>query len=106
MAILNPQYRSAEDAREPIGRPNQVESDEGETKARKKGDVVHGERTGWQPGIKFCPHCRADLRKVHRDQMRTKAYRRKDGPVAESIHTYQCLICKNRFEISQKPKTR
>ena len=59
--------------------------------------------TGSQPDVKFCPRCKADLRNVSRDEMRTRAYRRRDGSVAPDTHTYECLNpkCKTRFEINQ-----
>lgn len=56
---------------------------------------------GPQPDIKYCPICKMNMRNVPRSQMRSKGYVRKDGSVSEHTHTYECLECKNRFEINQ-----
>jgi uncharacterized protein with PIN domain len=56
---------------------------------------------GPQPDIKYCPICKADVRNVLRSEMKSKGYVRKDGTVSEDTHTYECLDCKNRFEINQ-----
>ena len=56
---------------------------------------------GPQPDVKFCPRCAKPLRNVPRSEMKTRAYRRRDGSVAPDTHTYECLECKTRFEINQ-----
>ena len=56
---------------------------------------------GPQPDIKYCPICKMNMRNVRRSEMRSKGYVRKDGTVSEHTHTYECLGCKNRFEINQ-----
>ncbi len=56
---------------------------------------------GPQPNIKFCPVCNDALVNVPREKMKTKGYRRKDGSVSEHTHTYDCIKCRNRFEINQ-----
>ena len=57
--------------------------------------------SGPQPEIKYCPTCKSDLINVPRSNMKSKGYVRRDGSVAEHTHTYDCLICSNRFEINQ-----
>jgi len=59
--------------------------------------------TGRQPDVKFCPRCKAELRNVPRDEMKSPGYKRSDGTVAPETHTYECLspACKTRFEINQ-----
>jgi hypothetical protein len=56
---------------------------------------------GLQPDIKYCPKCRADLRNVPRNKMKSRGYARKDGTVSEETHTYDCTKCGTRFEINQ-----
>ncbi len=56
---------------------------------------------GLQPDINYCPICKADMRNVPRHEMKSRAYRRRDGTVSEHTHTYECLDCKTRFEINQ-----
>lgn len=58
--------------------------------------------SGQQPDIKFCPVCKSALVNVPRDKMTSPGYRRKDGTVSEHTHTYDCKLCKNRFEINQQ----
>lgn len=58
-------------------------------------------RTGEQPDIKYCPACKEILRNIPRKEMKSKGYIRKNGTVSEHTHTYECLVCKNRFEINQ-----
>lgn len=58
-------------------------------------------KTGPQPKIKFCPICKGDLQNIPREKMKSKGYVRKDGTVSEHTHTYDCLLCGNRFEINQ-----
>ncbi len=58
-------------------------------------------RTGEQPDIKFCPICKGSLENVPRSKMKSPGYVRKDGTVAEHTHTYDCKVCRNRFEINQ-----
>ena len=38
--------------------------------------------SGPQPDVKFCPRCAKPLRNVPRNEMKTRAYRRRDGSVA------------------------
>jgi uncharacterized protein with PIN domain len=57
--------------------------------------------SGPQPDIKFCPVCKADVRNVPRSEMKFQGYVRKDGTVSEHTHTYECLACRERFEINQ-----
>ncbi len=57
--------------------------------------------SGPQPDIKCCPICKANLRNVPRNEMKSKGYVRKDGTVSEDTHTYDCVSCRNRFEINQ-----
>ena len=59
-------------------------------------------RSGPQPEVKYCPICKDDLHNVARNKMRSKGYVRIDGTVAEHTHTYECVSCKNRFEINQE----
>ena len=61
--------------------------------------------SGPQPEIKYCPICKSDLKNVPRSKMKSKGYVRRDGSVAEHTHTYDCLICSNRFEINQDRST-
>ncbi len=56
---------------------------------------------GPQPDIKFCPICKADLRNVPRNEMKSRGYLRRDGTVTEHTHTYDCVRCRTRFEINQ-----
>ncbi len=56
---------------------------------------------GPQPDVKFCPRCKAALRNVPRSEMKSRAYKRRDGTVSPDTHTYECLNCKARFEINQ-----
>jgi len=56
---------------------------------------------GPQAGIKYCPVCKSDLVNVPRSKMKSKGYVRKDGTVSKHTHTYDCVKCKNRFEINQ-----
>lgn len=56
---------------------------------------------GPQPDIKYCPVCKADVRNVPRSEMKSTGYKRKNGTVSQHTHTYECLTCKNRFEINQ-----
>jgi len=57
--------------------------------------------TGPQPDIQFCPICKGKLRNVPRNEMKSRAYTKKDGSVSEFTHTYECLECNIRFEINQ-----
>jgi hypothetical protein len=57
--------------------------------------------SGPQPDVRFCPACRGNLRNVPREDMRSRAYVRRDGTVAEDTHTYECDACHIRFEINQ-----
>ena len=57
--------------------------------------------SGPQPDVKFCPSCKADLRNVPRSEMKSRAHQRKDGMVSANTHTYECAVCKTRFEINQ-----
>lgn len=54
-----------------------------------------------QPDIKYCPICKSDLRNIPRSEMKSKAFKRKDGTVSVDTHTYDCVSCKNRFEVNQ-----
>jgi hypothetical protein len=58
---------------------------------------------GEQPDVRFCPKCRAELRKVPRNEMRSSGYKRKNGDIAPETHTYECTAsaCKTRFEINE-----
>ena len=56
---------------------------------------------GPQPGVKFCPVCRAEVRNIPREEMKSRGYVRRDGSVAEHTHTYECQSCDRRFEINQ-----
>lgn len=56
---------------------------------------------GPQPDVKFCPSCKEKLRNVSRSEMKTRGYRRRDGTVSRDTHTYECTLCKTRFEINQ-----
>ena len=56
---------------------------------------------GPQPDVQFCPTCRSPLRNVPRHEMRSHAYRRRDGTVSPDTHTYECRGCNRRFEINQ-----
>jgi len=58
--------------------------------------------SGPQPNVKFCPICKADMRIVPRSEMVSKGYKRRDGSTAPHTHTYDCLVCKTRFEINQR----
>ena len=58
-------------------------------------------KPGAQPDIQFCPACKAPVRNVPREEMRSKAYRRRDGSVAPDTHTYECASCARTFEINQ-----
>jgi uncharacterized protein with PIN domain len=57
--------------------------------------------SGAQPDIKYCSICKGNLENVLRSKMKSKGYIRKDGIVSEHTYTYDCLDCKNRFEINQ-----
>lgn len=57
--------------------------------------------SGPQPDVKFCPSCKQELHNIPRSKMKTKGYTRRDGTVAEHTHTYECMVCKTRFEINQ-----
>jgi len=57
--------------------------------------------TGPQPDIKYCPICKGELRNIPREEMKSKAYIRKDGTASEHTHTYDCTKCSTRFEINQ-----
>jgi len=56
---------------------------------------------GPQPDVRFCPSCKEALRNVPREEMTSKAYRRRDGSVPPDTHTYQCKSCGRKFEINQ-----
>ena len=56
---------------------------------------------GPQHDIKYCPICKSNLDNVPRNKMKSKGHVRKDGTVAKHTHTYDCVTCKNRFEINQ-----
>jgi len=58
---------------------------------------------GPQPDVQSCPRCKAQLRNVPRDEMVSRAYRRRDGTVSPHTHTYVCTsaACGVRFEINQ-----
>lgn len=58
-------------------------------------------KSGPQLDIKYCPICKGELRNVPRERMRSKGYIRKDGTVTQNTHTYECAVCKKRFEINQ-----
>lgn len=58
-------------------------------------------KTGVQPDIKFCPKCKGELRNIPRSEMKSKGYIRKDGSISQYTHTYECPICRTRFEINQ-----
>jgi hypothetical protein len=53
------------------------------------------------PDVQFSPCCKASLRNIPRHEMKSKAYKRRDGTVSEDTHTYECVECKKRFEINQ-----
>lgn len=57
--------------------------------------------SGEQPDVQYCPKCKEKLRNIPRSEMRSRGYIRKDGTVAEETHTYECTVCKCRFEINQ-----
>lgn len=56
---------------------------------------------GPQPDVQFCPVCRAALRNVPREEMKSRGHVRRDGSVAKHTHTYECKTCGRRFEINQ-----
>jgi hypothetical protein len=58
---------------------------------------------GPQPGVRYCPSCKADLRNVPRNEMNSPGHVRADGTVSEDTHTYECTSssCRTRFEINQ-----
>jgi uncharacterized protein with PIN domain len=57
---------------------------------------------GPQPDVKFCPRCKGNLRNVPRGEMKSAGHKsRVDGSVSPHTHTYECLLCKTRFEINQ-----
>ena len=58
---------------------------------------------GPQPDVQFCPACRAEVRNIPREEMKSRGYTRRDGSVAEDTHTYECKSksCGRRFEINQ-----
>ena len=58
-------------------------------------------KPGPQPDVKFCPVCKSELRNIPRSEMKSRGYIKKDGKVSEYTHTYECLDCKQRFEINQ-----
>lgn len=58
-------------------------------------------KSGPQPDVKFCPACRGVMRNIPRSEMKSQGYVRKDGTVSEYTHTYECSVCKQRFEINQ-----
>ncbi|MHC1750580.1 MAG: hypothetical protein AB9856_20105 [Cellulosilyticaceae bacterium] len=58
-------------------------------------------KTGPQPDILFCPICKANLNNIPREKMKSKGYVRKDGTVSPHTHSYECVSCKNKFEINQ-----
>jgi uncharacterized protein with PIN domain len=49
---------------------------------------------GPQPDIKYCPACKAKVRNILRNEMKSQGYVRKDGTVSEYTHTYECLECR------------
>lgn len=57
-------------------------------------------KPGPQPDVKYCPKCKARLKNVPREEMKTR-YVRRDGSVPQSTHTYDCNECSTRFEINQ-----
>jgi len=57
--------------------------------------------SGEQPNIKCCPIYKGNLENVPRSKMKSKGYIKKNGTVSQYTHTYDCLACKNRFEINQ-----
>jgi len=65
------------------------------------GRILYGQRSRPQPDVKFCPRGAKPLRNVPRSEMKTRAYRRRDGSAAPDTHTYEFLTCKTRFEINQ-----
>jgi uncharacterized protein with PIN domain len=56
---------------------------------------------GPQPDIKYCPSCKGDLRNIPRAEMKSRGHVGADGKISEHTHTYQCIACKNTFEINQ-----
>ena len=66
-----------------------------------KGEMDLANLSGEQPGIKYCPVCKGGLVNVPRSRMKSKGYVKKDGSVSEHTHTYDCMVCRNRFEINQ-----
>lgn len=58
-------------------------------------------KPGPQPDVQFCPACRAAVRNVPREEMKSKGYVRRDGTAAEDTHTYHCIACERTFEINQ-----
>jgi len=57
-------------------------------------------KSGPQEDVKYCPTCKADLRNVPRNEMKTSS-RRIDGTIPPHTHTYVCTQCGNKFEINQ-----
>ena len=50
---------------------------------------------------KDCPVFKGVLNNALRNQMRSRAYVRKEGTIAKITHTYKCLDCNNTFVINQ-----
>ena len=68
---------------------------------RKQRNTTIANLPGDQPDIKFCPACKADLRNIPRNEMKSRGNVRQDGTVSPHTHTYECDSCKHRFEINQ-----
>jgi uncharacterized protein with PIN domain len=58
--------------------------------------------SGPQPDVKYCPLCKGELCNIPRSEMTSRGNKRKDGTVSPYTHTYDCRVCKTRFEINQQ----
>ncbi len=56
--------------------------------------------SGPQPDIKYCPACKANLKNVPRNKMKSSVKNR-EGSVPPFTHTYICKECGKKFEINQ-----
>ena len=56
--------------------------------------------SGFQPYVKYCPVCKADLTNVPRDKMKSTVKNR-EGSIPAFTHTYHCKECGKKFEINQ-----